>query len=107
MQVAGVDGQLEAVLRARPRVFSCTFGMPTPEALRALRDQGLTIDGDFGVSLFKAVDVSGGASASVLSSKLHPFGTVTLTYPDGSVSTINAPNFLVRQVFGPGGNQIA
>jgi nitronate monooxygenase len=28
--------QLEAVLRAQPRVFSFTFGVPSPEALRAL-----------------------------------------------------------------------
>src|SRR5581483_10345109 len=34
---ASFESQLEAVLRARPRVFSFTFGMPAPEQLAALR----------------------------------------------------------------------
>ncbi len=33
--------QLEAVLEARPPVFSFTFGMPRPEALAALRTRGI------------------------------------------------------------------
>lgn len=37
--------QLEVVLRAKPRVFSFTFGIPSAEAMRALRDAGIVIVG--------------------------------------------------------------
>lgn len=37
--------QLEAVLRARPAVFSFTFGVPTREQLDAVRERGISIVG--------------------------------------------------------------
>jgi nitronate monooxygenase len=39
------EGQLEAVLRARPRVFSFTFGVPTREELTALRARDIVVVG--------------------------------------------------------------
>jgi len=36
-----LGAQFEAILRARPRVFSFTFGMPSPEHLRALRARSI------------------------------------------------------------------
>jgi hypothetical protein len=73
---------------------------------------GLTIDGGAitnplgsGLNILQVFDVTGGASASISGSKLHPLGTVTVTY-GSSISNFSAPNFLVRQVFS-GGVQIA
>ena len=37
--------QLEAVLEARPPIFSFTFGIPGPSALAALKDRGIKILG--------------------------------------------------------------
>jgi nitronate monooxygenase len=37
--------QLEAVLEARPEVFSFTFGIPDPECMRRLAERGITILG--------------------------------------------------------------
>jgi nitronate monooxygenase len=39
------DGQLEAVLRGRPAVFSFTFGCLTSEHVRALRDRAIVVVG--------------------------------------------------------------
>ena len=40
-----VPAQLEAVLEARPPIFSFTFGIPGPSALAALKDRGTKILG--------------------------------------------------------------
>jgi nitronate monooxygenase len=34
-------GQLEAVLEARPEIFSFTFGIPSPDAMKRLRERGI------------------------------------------------------------------
>jgi nitronate monooxygenase len=39
------DDQLEAVLRAKPPVFSFTFGVPTREQIAAVRERGIAIAG--------------------------------------------------------------
>jgi nitronate monooxygenase len=39
------EDQLEAVLRAKPAVFSFTFGVPAPEQLAAVRARGIAIIG--------------------------------------------------------------
>lgn len=42
---ASFEAQLEAVLRARPRVFSFTFGVPAREVLEALRARDILVVG--------------------------------------------------------------
>jgi nitronate monooxygenase len=37
--------QIEAVLEARPEIFSFTFGVPSPEAMKCLREKGILVMG--------------------------------------------------------------
>jgi len=68
--------------------------------------QGLTIDGNNGLNLMQVFDITGGATASIAGSRLHPLGAITVSYGNGSTSVINAVNFPTRQVFSEG-KQIA
>jgi nitronate monooxygenase len=95
-----LDGQLEAVLAAQPKVFSFTFGIPPADALARMKQQGIIIFGTattvgeaqllaaVGVDVVVAQGEEAGAHR----------GTFAGAFEDAMVPTLELVDAIVRNV---------
>ena len=84
------EDQLEAVLAARPRVFSFTFGVPTRDQLAALRARGIAIVGTATtVEEVRALDDAGVDAICVQGAEAGGHrGTFLGSFEDAAIGTL-------------------
>jgi nitronate monooxygenase len=95
--------QLEAVLVARPEVFSFTFGIPSPDAMRAVRSAGISAIGTATTSQEAEMLADAGVDAIVAQGAeagAHR-GTFTVPHEEAMVPTLELVRQTVRRVSVP------
>ena len=95
--------QFEAVLRARPRVFSFTIGMPSPEHLRALRARSILLIGTAtNLAEVEALDELGVDAICAQGAEAGGHrGTFLESFEDAMVGTMALVPLAVRRVRRP------
>jgi nitronate monooxygenase len=98
-----LDAQFEAVLRAQPRVFSFTFGVPSAEHLRALRARSIFIIGTAtSLAEGEALDELGVDAICAQGSEAGAHrGTFLGSFEDAQIGTMALVPQLVRRVRRP------
>ena len=98
--IESFEAQLEAVLRVRPRVFSFTFGMPTPAQLAALREHGIVVVGSAtNVDEAEALDALGVDAIAAQGGEAGGHrGTFLGRFEDSLVGTMALVPQIVRRV---------
>ncbi len=98
-----LDAQFEAVLRTLPRVFSFTFGMPSSEQMRALRERSILVIGTAtNVAEGEALDELGVDAICAQGSEAGAHrGTFLGRFEDAMIGTMALVPQLVRRVRAP------